>query len=139
MITLNTLTTRTGHTFDDHLDRTLTIPVLGGIQAQGDLIVIPADLLPGVPQPVEKWEWVPAEGSVLLDGVHPHMLFAEPGTCRFRGFPVSLIFVDWTVFEATAPVYLMHPEHGATGLAPGRYTARRQREWRANAFQAVCD
>ncbi|GAB1819421.1 hypothetical protein [Herbidospora sp. RD11066] len=129
MITLDTLTTRTGRTFDDHLDRTLTIPVLAGMQAQGDLIVIP-----GGAQPAGEWEQVPAEGTVLLDGVHPHVLFAEPGTCRVQAHPADLALI-----EATAPVYLMHPEHGATGLAPGVYVARRQREWRESAFQDVCD
>lgn len=32
------------------------------------------------------------------------------------------------LFEATAPVYLLHPEHGASGCAPGSYVVRRQRE-----------
>ncbi|WP_061296691.1 hypothetical protein [Herbidospora cretacea] len=123
MTTLDTLTTRTGHVFDDHLDRTLTIPVLDGLQAQGDLLVIPAPLAGEPAEPEAEWRPVPPEGHVLLDGVHPHVLVADPGTCL------------WTEgsFTATAPVYLMHPEHGATGLAPGTYVTRRQREWRRAA------
>lgn len=117
----DTLTTRTGHVFDDHLDRTLTIPVLDGLQAQGDLLVIPAALAGESAEPDAEWHPVPPEGHVLLDGVHPHVLVADPGTC---------LWTDGGLFAATAPVYLMHPEHGATGLAPGAYVTRRQREWR---------
>ncbi|HEY0807392.1 MAG TPA: hypothetical protein VGD84_20170, partial [Pseudonocardiaceae bacterium] len=32
------------------------------------------------------------------------------------------------VFENTAPAYLVHPEHGASGVAPGRWLVRRQQE-----------
>ncbi|TKK90537.1 hypothetical protein FDA94_05970 [Herbidospora galbida] len=133
MITLAALSTRTGRAFDDHLDRSLTIPVLDGIQAQGDLLVIPAHLLETSPEPDAGWRPVPPEGLVLLDGVHPHVLVADPGTCLSTDGP------DGPVFTATAPVYLMHPEHGATGLAPGRYAARRQREWRKTVPLPVVD
>ncbi|NAS22295.1 hypothetical protein GT755_11440 [Herbidospora sp. NEAU-GS84] len=128
MITLATLSARTGHTFDDHLDRSLTIPVLDGLQAQGDLLVIPAVLLGA-----SDWRPVPPEGLVLLDGVHPHVLVADPGTCLWTDG------LDGRSFAATAPVYLMHPEHGATGLAPGRYVTRRQREWRKTVELPVFD
>ncbi len=80
----------------------------------------PACLLGVSPDPDADWHPVPPEGHVLLDGVHPHVLVADPGTCP----------LDGGSFTATAPVYLMHPEHGATGLAPGTYATRRQREWR---------
>jgi hypothetical protein len=30
--------------------------------------------------------------------------------------------------DTMAPVYLLHREHGGTGIAPGRYAVRRQRE-----------
>lgn len=32
------------------------------------------------------------------------------------------------VFENTAPAYLIPPEHGASGVAPGRWLVRRQQE-----------
>ncbi len=128
MITLATLSARTGRPFDDHLDRSLTIPVLHGLQAQGDLLVMPVFL-------VESTDWrpVPREGLVLLGGVHPHVLVADPGACLWTDGP------DGRAFDATAPVYLMHPEHGATGLAPGRYVTRRQREWRGRVEMPVAD
>jgi hypothetical protein len=40
--------------------------------------------------------------------------------------------------------YLVHPEHGGSGIAPGRYVIRRQRErsdrWRqGRAYQLIAD
>ena len=32
------------------------------------------------------------------------------------------------MFENDAPAYLIHPEHGASGIAAGRWVVRRQRE-----------
>ncbi len=86
-----------------------------------------------------EWRPVPAEEGVLLDGVHPHVLVAEPGTCRVRSYLAGWSMNVLALFEATAPVYLMHPEHGATGLAPGSYVARRQREWAESASLPVRD
>jgi hypothetical protein len=108
----------------DHLERETTIPVVDGLQAQGDLIVIPLSMLSGDDHG-NAGRWVPAEGVHLVeggDGRHPHVLVADPGTCRWSpcgGNPV---------IENTAPVYLLHPEHGGTGIAPGRWVVRRQRE-----------
>lgn len=106
----------------DHLERESTIPVVDGLQAQGDLIVIPFSMVPGE---TNAGSWVPTEGVHLVeggDGRHPHVLVADPGTCRWSpgdGNPV---------IENTAPVYLLHPEHGGTGIAPGRWVVRRQRD-----------
>jgi hypothetical protein len=107
----------------DHLERDTTIPVVDGLQAQGDLIVIPFALLD---HPLEENanRWVPAEGVHLvagLNGRNPHVLVADPGTCRWSPGP------DVAVVENTAPVYLLHPEHGGTGIAAGRWLIRRQR------------
>ncbi|GGN70583.1 hypothetical protein GCM10011579_045990 [Streptomyces albiflavescens] len=32
------------------------------------------------------------------------------------------------MIDASAVAYLIHPERGGTGIAPGRYLVRRQRE-----------
>jgi hypothetical protein len=32
------------------------------------------------------------------------------------------------MIDTSAVAYLIHPEHGGTGIAPGRYAVRRQRE-----------
>lgn len=115
----------------DLLEHALRIPVLDGLQAQGDLIVIPAGMLAADPIPSQaRWRNVPPEGVELLrsaGGGNPHTLVAEPGTCRWTD---GLRFDGLSIgaFEATAVVHLIHPEHGASGVAPGTYVVRRQRE-----------
>jgi hypothetical protein len=48
-LTLADLTARTGLDVLGHLERQVTIPVTDGIQAQGDLLVIPIALLAADP------------------------------------------------------------------------------------------
>ncbi|MEV6827323.1 hypothetical protein [Amycolatopsis sp. NPDC051102] len=121
---------RTGLDVLDHLDRQVTVPVIDGLQAQGDLIVLPLALLGWLPSRRDWWE-LPAEGRELVRGEagnNPHTLVADRGTCRMTtwlGDPERLAIA---VFENTAPVWLIHPEHGATGIAPGAWFVRRQRE-----------
>ncbi len=38
--------------------------------------------------------------------------------------------------DCTKPAYIAHPEHAYTGIAPGSYTLRRQREQADQADQA---
>ncbi|WP_211258794.1 hypothetical protein [Spirillospora albida] len=144
-MTLASLSEQTGIAVLDHLEQSLAIPVIDGLQAQGDLLVIPLRVVAesvrvpgGAP-----WRDVPPEGVELLRaeaGGNPHTLVADPGTCRWTrrtGDPLAI-----GVFEATAVTYLVHPEHGASGCAPGAYVVRRQREhdrdrWGGTRF--VCD
>ncbi|MDX8147712.1 hypothetical protein SK854_36770 [Lentzea sp. BCCO 10_0061] len=114
----------------DHLERQSTIPVVDGLQAQGDLIVIPFSMLDSPPDDVPDRE-VPPEGVHLiagLNGGNPHVLVADPGVCRWSTGR------DLAVVENTAPVYLLHPEHGGTGIAAGRWLIRRQ--WTAAGLVA---
>jgi len=113
----------------DHLERETTVPVVDGLQAQGDLIVVPFSMTQD-PGNIDFGDPVPPQGVHLVqgaDGRNPHVLVADPGTCRWHeyndGTSLSIAYVD-----NTAPVYLLHPEHGGTGIAPGRWVIRRQRE-----------
>jgi hypothetical protein len=138
--TLASLSRQTGVAVLDHLERSMRIPAVDGLQAQGDLIVIPLDAVaPAVrPAPDEPrfgapspWRDVPPEGVELLRaeaGGNTHTLVAEPGTCRWTGNVVDDTRLAIGVFEASEVVYLLHPEHGASGCAPGTYVVRRQRE-----------
>src|SRR5690606_3358096 len=65
--TLADLTARTGLDVLDHLEQQVSVPVIDGLQAQGDLIVVPAGLVPGFSPPVDRssWEEVPAAGLEL--------------------------------------------------------------------------
>jgi hypothetical protein len=122
---------RTGLDVLDHLDRQVTVPVIDGLQAQGDLIVLPLGLLGWVPG--DWWE-LPAEGRELVRGEagnNPHTLVADRGTCRMTTWLSDPERLAIAAFENTAPAWLIHPEHGATGIAPGAWFVRRQRELRA--------
>jgi hypothetical protein len=120
----------------DQVEQSLHIPVLDGLQAQGDLIVIPVPGeidLPGT-------RHVPPEGVELLRGGaggNTHLLVAEPGTCRWSAHRPH--WQDVGAFTASAPVYLLHPEHGALGCAPGTYVVRRQREHERGGSRLVAD
>ncbi|MEY9214688.1 hypothetical protein [Thermobifida halotolerans] len=127
------LTERSGLDVLDHLEHEAAVLVLDGLQAQGDLVVVPHRSVGDAVRLPDAWKWteVPPAGSELLRsavGGNPHTLAAGPGTCRwttaFHGGPG----LAPGVFTATAPVYLIHAEHGGTGIAPGTYAVRRQRE-----------
>jgi hypothetical protein len=126
------LLTRTGLGALDHLERQAAVPVLDGLQAQGDLIVVPLGMLGTVtPQPWARWRPVPAGGVELVRGVagsNPHTLVADPGTCRWTPDLRDPIRLGVALFENTAPAYLVHPEHGGSGVAPGLWLVRRQQE-----------
>ncbi|WP_406166758.1 hypothetical protein [Streptomyces sp. NBC_00996] len=132
-MTLAELTTRTGLDVLDHLERQVTIPVVDGLQAQGDLIVIPYGLVArhvGV-FPHARRQDVPAVGVELLRsaaGGNPHSLVADAGTCRWTTSVRDPAGLALGMIDASEVVYLIHPEHGGTGIAPGRYLVRRQRE-----------
>jgi hypothetical protein len=121
---------QTGLDVLDHLEREMTVPVIDGLQAQGDLIVIPFDMI-GTVETSSYWQPVPPEGVELVRGVagnNPHTLVADREMCHWTTGVRDRTGLAVAVFENTAPVYLIHPEHGGTGVAPGRWLVRRQQE-----------
>jgi hypothetical protein len=143
-VTLASLSQQTGLAVLDHLEQSVRIPVVDGLQAQGDLIVIPlAMLAPSVHTwPDIPWTDVPPEGVELLrggSGGNPHTLVADRGTCRWTTHVSDPDRLAIGIFEATATVYLLHPEHGASGCAPGAYVVRRQREREGQRARLVAD
>ncbi|MDA0633282.1 hypothetical protein OUY22_07600 [Nonomuraea sp. MCN248] len=144
-VTLATLEAQTGLTALDHLERSVRIPVVDGLQAQGDLIVIPLAMIAGSvrrSRAPERWEHVPPHGVELLRGEaggNPHTLVAEPFACRWTPWTSDSERLAIGMFETTAPAYLLHPEHGATGCAPGAYVVRRQREREGPRARLVAD
>lgn len=131
-MTLAELTSRTGLTVLDHLEQQVHIPVLDGLQAQGDLIVIPLAVLDDVHVPSRaRWRAVPPDGVELLRGAaggNPHTLVAEPGAAEWTADVQDGQWLAVGVLRATRPAYLIHPEHGGSGIAAGTYVIRRQRE-----------
>jgi hypothetical protein len=127
------LTAETGLAVDLHLVMDMVIPVHDGFQAQGDLLVAPLAPLAARVRAAEgaAWQEVPPGGVELLRGVaggNTHSLVADPGTCVWTAEVSDADDLAIAVFDAMATVYLLHREHGATGIAAGQYVVRRQRE-----------
>ena len=140
-LTLADLTARTGLDVLGHLERQVTIPFTDGIQAQGDLLVIPIALLAADPLGrtrgevslvrSPRWHAVPGAGVEVLrsgTGGNPHTLVADPGSCRWTTGVDDPERLALGAVRTTGVAYLIHPEHGGSGIAPGTYVIRRQRE-----------
>ncbi|MFR9778059.1 hypothetical protein ACL02O_18650 [Micromonospora sp. MS34] len=131
-MTLNKLTDLTGLTVLDHLEQQVRIPVLAGLQAQGDLLVVPLHVLDDVHLAARaRWRPVPPAGVELLRGAaggNPHTLVAEPGDAHWSTDVADPVSLAVGALRCTGPAYLVHPEHGGSGIAPGTYLVRRQRE-----------
>lgn len=140
-MTLSALTALTGLDVFDYLDQEVSVPVVDGLQAQGDLIVVPHALLNGA---VKTGPWsqtvdVPLSGVELLRsaaGGNPHSLVADEGTCTWTTPVSDTRRLALGILDTEVTAYLIHPEHGATGIAPGRYVIGRQREWGIGRFQS---
>ncbi|RPA58971.1 hypothetical protein EF294_14120 [Gordonia oryzae] len=134
MQTLADLTEKSGLGVLDHLDTALPVPVTTGLQAQGDLLVVPWRMVAPEMHTV-RWSAssasVPRAGIELLrsaGGGNPHTLLAD-GACTWtQPHFVDDVILTLGVIDASSVAYLLHPEHGASGIAPGRYVIRRQRE-----------
>ncbi|MFC9996550.1 hypothetical protein [Nocardia sp. NPDC127526] len=135
--TVSDLSDRTGVDVLAHVDREATIPVIAGIQAQGDLIVIPLDLVPEVSVFNVRWTELPPTGIEVVrggSGANPHVLVADPGSCRWTSRVRDSEGLALGCLDTSGIAYLLHPEHGGSGIAPGRYLIRRQRERAATAW-----
>jgi hypothetical protein len=132
IITLADLTRMSGLDVLDHLEREVAIPIVDGLQAQGDLIVIPAAMLDEFSRTTDgNWREIPPTGIELLrsaSGGNPHTLVGEPRTCLWttRGTDPEQLHIG--TLRNNRPAFLIHPEHGGTGIAPGIWVIRRQRE-----------
>ncbi|WAC56773.1 hypothetical protein [Gordonia sp. SL306] len=141
-MTLSDLTELSGIDVFDYLDQTISIPVIDGMQAQGDLIVVPCPLLADAVSTV-PWTHrvgVPLRGVELLRsaaGGNPHSLVADSGRCNWLSPVTDESGLALGILDTAVTAYLIHPEHGATGIAPGRYVIRRQRERSTAGLYAV--
>jgi hypothetical protein len=126
------------HSIDvlDHLERDLDIPILTGLQRQGDVIV--------VPDPKAKATTpVPAAGVPVVrgeNGGNTHAIVADgPGvTCDVRRASADALTLATLDVPTGSVAWLAHPEHGYMGIGAGTYTLRRQRE-QADELRMVQD
>jgi hypothetical protein len=114
-----------GIEIEDHLDRQATIPVLSGMQRQGDVVVVPCAAATAQTP-------VPTAGVAVIRGVegaHTHALVASGDVrCDLTAAGSRDLCIATLVVAEGAVAYLAHPEHGYSGIAPGAYEIRRQRE-----------
>jgi hypothetical protein len=120
----------------DHLDREVTIPVLSGLQFQGDVAVVRVEDGPDATTPV------PVKGVAVVKGEaggNTHSLHAD-GPVFFDGREATAqnLLLGVLTVPTGSTAYLAHPEHGYSGVAPGRYEIRRQRE-QAEELRIVTD
>ena len=123
----------------DHLDRQVTVGVLSGLQRQGDVGFLPASIATAAtasPAPIT------GNGVALVSsgqGGHTHLLVAD-GDVTWAPVVRSRELGDVGVFTvaAGATAFVIHPEHGALGFAPGAYLVRRQVEM-ADELRIVAD
>lgn len=128
---------------DPHLEREVDIPVNGGIQRQGDVLVRPAKAPKNF-----KGQGVPLAGIAVVrgeNGGNTHLLLAQGESVRYMAVDnsgdlaeaVNLRIGVLDVPEG-ATAYFAHPEHGYLGIAPGTYEIRRQREF-ADTIRQIAD
>lgn len=135
MHTLATLIERHGIDVDEHLDRELTVPILDGLQRQGDVIVIPnakataSKPVPKTGTPVVRGEAGGNTHAIVADGE----VFCDVRDATAQNLTLALL----TVPEGSI-AYLAHPEHAYSGIGPGTYEIRRQRE-QADELRMVQD
>lgn len=123
----------------EHLDRDVTVPVIAGLQAQGDIIVIPA----AMSRPAQTATTaVPKDGVAVVrgeNGGNTHLLLPDGDVRWDAAAPrAGELRLGVLTVAAGSTGYLAHPEHGYTGIAPGTYEIRRQRE-QANEIRLVQD
>lgn len=133
MATINELIESTGLAVVTEHDADLDIPVLSGLQRQGDVLIVPAE--------VTASSAVPASGTPVVrgeSGGNTHAVYAADGPvycdpARGGGLRIATLSVP-----EGSTAYLGHPEHGYMGIGPGSYEIRRQREM-AGSVRMVAD
>lgn len=120
-----------------HLEAQAEVPLLSGIQRQGDVLIIPMK-----PGPIAGAAPVPQEGVAVVRGEaggNTHRLVAD-GPVQFAPAPTTRggLALGSLLIPDGAAAFLIHEEHGATGIAPGAYRVSRQRE-QADEARLVAD
>jgi hypothetical protein len=116
------------------LAQELEVPVVAGLQHQGDVSVVPASMAANYVRPRQA---VPAAGISLVRGEsdgNTHLLLAS-GNVLFDPIrkpdafsEITRITLGCLLVGDDAEAYLDHPQHGNSGIAPGAYVLRRKRE-----------
>ncbi|MEO6793836.1 MAG: hypothetical protein ABI253_09620 [Mycobacterium sp.] len=128
MATINELASTTGITVVTEHDADLDIPVLSGMQRQGDVLVLPAAVTASTA--------VPASGTAVVradNGGNTHAVYAADGPVYCDTNAAGSLRVATLTVPHGSTAYLGHPEHGYMGIGAGSYEIRRQREMAGRA------
>lgn len=139
MSTITEMTRTTGVTVETGHDLDFEIPVLTGIQRQGDVIIVPVKATRGDTAQMP----VSASGCAVVrgeSGGNTHAIYADGPGVLCDTFPASVGSLKVAVLTVPdgSVAYLGHPEHGFSGIGPGTYEVRRQREM-ADELRLVAD
>lgn len=129
--------TKVGVTVPDHLTADAEVPVLTGVQAQGDLLIVP------IKSTKAELKAVPDEGVQVVFGEatgNSHFLhrgFDSPGVEYARVTTGQCIAVVKVPDGQSA--HLIHTdEHGSNAMGPGLYGIHEKRE-QADEIRRVTD
>ena len=129
-----------GITIPPHLEEDLEVPVLTGLQAQGDLLVAPVEDLN---ESGLVFEVIPNAGIQVVQGEgsgNTHYLNRgpdSPGVSWASG--QRGVVLGYVRVPAGQTAYLTHTdEHGCNGIGEGTYRIGRQRE-RAEEIRMIAD
>jgi hypothetical protein len=114
----------------DHLQAEAEVPVLRSAQAQGDLMIFPAE-----PPARVRWTLLSAAGVQVVNGeatgnthwLHPG--FDSPGV-RWAPVENKLTLGYLEVPDGQSALLIHTDEHGANGIGPGTYAVHRKRQLR---------
>jgi hypothetical protein len=131
-----------GVTIPDHLAADAEVPVLTGVQAQGDLLIVPAT---ADEFDVSKvvWETMPSAGVQVVVGEatgNTHWLhrgFESPNV-QWARLDAGLRLAAVNVPEGQSAELIHTDEHGANAMGPGCYVIRGKQEL-ADQIRRVAD
>jgi|SRR5271166_3938849 len=134
MATTTEMITASGVQVSTEQDFDLEIPVCAGLMRQGDVLIRPTKVTARTP--------VPPAGTPVVRGEasgNTHTIIADgPVYCDLLTGPANDLRIATLSVPQGSTAYLAHPEHGFTGIAPGTYEIRRQREM-AEQMRMVAD
>jgi hypothetical protein len=123
----------TGLNVVTELDQQLNIPLVAGLQRQGDVLVRPAATPARTP--------VSANGTPVVrgeNGGNTHTILADGEVYCDVEIPTARDLVVARLSVRSGEAVLCHPEHGFNRIGPGDYEIRRQREM-AEEMRMVAD
>lgn len=129
--------TKVGVSVPEHLLADAEVPVLTGVQGQGDLLVVPIEAthLELAPVPDEGVQIV--FGEATGNSHYLHRGFESPGVQFARASQGQCIAVV-RVPEGQSAHLIHTDEHGANGIGPGLYGIHEKRE-QADEIRRVTD